>query len=228
MGIPRTARRAKLIRDVAAGGDLEISHLAQSKDGCVRLVLSVDVPGRVQRERNLRNGFTRPLKPTLSAKMEALLHPGWLMEYMNSEGMTASNWAKYAPKGATAEEVVSFMASQFPTPATWDDVAWIRKQWPRKFVIKGVMSPDDVARCAAMGVDGVMLSNHGGRQLDRAPSPLEVLPVIRDRLGEKIVSFRGTLRASVIDTALPDHRRCPLLLGVCGRFRRSASGIVQD
>jgi (S)-mandelate dehydrogenase len=172
--------------------------------GFSTLVLSVDVPGKVQRERNLRNGFARPMRPTLSAKLEALTHPGWLVEYFSGTGMSASNWAKYAPKGSTPDQTLDFLSSQFPTPSTWDDVAWIRKQWPRKFVIKGVLNPDDVARCVAMGVDGVMLSNHGGRQLDRAPSPLEVLPVVRDRFGEKIVVMldSGIKRGSDIVTAL--------------------------
>ena len=172
--------------------------------GFATLVLSVDVPGRVRRERNIRNGFARPLAPTLSTKLEALTHPGWLIEYYTGERMTASNWAKYSPKGSKPDDVLDFMSSQFPTPATWEDIAWIRQMWPRNFVVKGVLSPDDVRRCAAMGVDGVMLSNHGGRQLDRGPSPLEVLPVIRDTLGEKIVLMfdSGIRRGSDIVTAL--------------------------
>ena len=172
--------------------------------GVATLVLSVDVPGRVRRERNIRNGFARPLAPTLSTKLEALTHPGWLIEYYTGERMTASNWAKYSPKGSKPDDVLDFMSSQFPTPATWEDIAWIRQMWPRNFVVKGVLSPDDVRRCAAMGVDGVMLSNHGGRQLDRGPSPLEVLPVIRDTLGEKIVLMfdSGIRRGSDIVTAL--------------------------
>lgn len=172
--------------------------------GFSTLVISVDVPGSVRRERNIRNGFSRPLKPTLAATIEASLHPAWLLEYYTGARMTASNWEKYAPKGATPEQVLDFVATQFPTPATWDDIAWMRQQWPRNFVIKGVLAPDDVARLAAMGVDGVMLSNHGGRQLDRAPSPLEVLPRVRDTLGEKIVLMfdSGIRRGSDIVTAL--------------------------
>ena len=168
------------------------------------LVLSVDVPGQVRRERNLRNGFGRPMKPTLSAKIETLKHPAWLLEYYTGGGLTASNWIKYAAKNASARGVLDFLATQFPTPAVWDDVAWIRKQWKGNFVIKGIMSPDDARRAAAMGVDGLMISNHGGRQLDRSPSPLEVLPAIRDAVGEKLVVMfdSGIRRGSDIVTAM--------------------------
>jgi (S)-mandelate dehydrogenase len=168
------------------------------------LVLSVDVPGQVRRERNLRNGFGRPMNPTLSSKLEALTHPVWMLEHYTGNPLTASNWAQYAPKGATAHEVLEFLATQFPCPSTWDDVAWIREQWPGNFVIKGILSPDDAKRAMSMGVDGLMVSNHGGRQLDRGPSPLEVLPAIRDAVGEKLTVMldSGIRRGSDVVTAL--------------------------
>ena len=150
------------------------------------LVLTVDVPGQANRERNRRNGFSRPLRPSVSATAEALLHPGWLYDYAMKPAMTAPNWAKYATAGASEAQVLEFMQSQFPTSATWEDVARIRKLWPRAFVIKGIMHPDDARRAAAMGVDGLMVSNHGARQLDRAPSPIEVLPAIRDAVGDTV------------------------------------------
>jgi (S)-mandelate dehydrogenase len=168
------------------------------------LVLSVDVPGQVRRERNLRNGFGRPMNPTLSSKLEALRHPTWLYEYFTGDPLNAANWVQYAPKGATPHEVLEFLATQFPCPSTWDDVAWIREQWPGNFVIKGILSPDDAKRAMSMGVDGLMVSNHGGRQLDRGPSPLEVLPAIRDAVGEKMTVMldSGIRRGSDVVTAL--------------------------
>ncbi len=168
------------------------------------LVLTVDVPGRSKRERNIRNGFDRPLKPTLSATLESLLHPAWLYEYFTKPGLSASNWEKYAPPGSNGKQVLDFMSSQFPLGATWDDVARIRKLWPRNFVIKGIMHPDDARRAAAAGVDGIMVSNHGGRQLDRAPAPIDVLPAIRDAVGDKMTLMldSGIRRGSDIVTAL--------------------------
>lgn len=172
--------------------------------GLSTLVLTVDVPGQVNRERNRRNGFARPLKPTWNAKFEALRHPVWLAEYARSKALTASNWIKYAPAGASATEVLDFLATQHPVPSSWEDVARLRKLWPRNFVIKGIMHPADAVRAAALGVDGLMISNHGGRQLDRAPSPLEVLPAIRDAVGDKVTLMldSGIRRGSDILTAL--------------------------
>ena len=190
-----------LARDRAISRDM-VARAAAC--GLSTLVLSVDVPGQVRRERNLRNGFGRPMNPTWAAKFEALTHPAWLLEYYTGEGLTASNWAKYAPSGAKPHEILEFLSSQFPVPSTWDDLAWIRQMWRGKFVIKGILSPDDARRAVAMGADGLIISNHGGRQLDRAPSPLEVLPAICDTVGEKaVVMFdSGIRRGSDIVTAL--------------------------
>ncbi len=172
--------------------------------GLSTLVLTVDVPGSVSRERNRRNGFTRPPKPTLATKIEALTHPAWLLEYATSPTLTGSNWIKYAPPGSSATEVLDFLAQHHPTAATWDDVARIRKLWPRNFVIKGIMQPADAMRAAGMGVDGIIVSNHGARQLDRAPSPIEVLPAIRDAVGDKLTLMldSGIRRGSDVLTAL--------------------------
>lgn len=168
------------------------------------LVLTVDVPGRPKRERNIRNGFDRPMKPTLGAKAEALLHPAWLYEYYTRPGLSASNWEKYAPPGSDGSQVLDFLSTQFPIGATWEDVARIRRQWPRHFVIKGIMHPDDAKRAASLGVDGIMVSNYGGRQLDRSPSPIDVLPAIRDAVGDKMTLMldSGIRRGSDIVTAL--------------------------
>jgi L-lactate dehydrogenase (cytochrome)/(S)-mandelate dehydrogenase len=172
--------------------------------GLSTLVFTVDVPAGAKRERNIRNGMGRPMRPTLSSKVEALRHPGWLVEYFTGPGLTASNWEKYAPAGASKVEVLDYLATQFPSGTTWDDVTWIRKQWKGPLVIKGIMHPDDARRAAAMGVDGIMVSNHGARQLDRAPAPLDVLPAIRDAVGDKMtVMFdSGIRRGSDIATAL--------------------------
>jgi len=154
--------------------------------GLSTFVLTCDVPAHSKRERNLRNGFTRPLKMTLRTRLEALLHPGWLAEYMRTGTPMFPNWATYAPAGASADEVADFSQQQMPVPPTWKDVEDFRRLWPRKFVIKGIMHPDDAVRAAELGVDGIMVSNHGARQLDRAPSPLEVLPVIREAVGDRV------------------------------------------
>ncbi|TXL73589.1 alpha-hydroxy-acid oxidizing protein [Vineibacter terrae] len=154
--------------------------------GLSTLVLTVDVPVHSNRERNQRNGFSRPLKLSLATRLEALRHPGWLAGYLKHGTPMFSNWAPYAPKGADADAVAAFVATQTAAPLTWQDVERFRRLWPRTFVIKGVMHTDDAVRAASLGVDGIMVSNHGARQLDRAPSPLEVFPAIRDAVGDRM------------------------------------------
>jgi len=172
--------------------------------GLSTLVITVDVPINSKRERNIRNGFTRPLKLTLKTKLEACLHPEWMAEYLRLGMPTLVNWQRYAPPGASAAEVADFASSQTPSPVLWQDVETFRRLWPGQLVLKGVMHPDDATRAAAMGVDGVMVSNHGGRQLDRAPSPIEVLPAISAAVGDKMtVMFdSGIRRGSDIIVAL--------------------------
>jgi L-lactate dehydrogenase (cytochrome)/(S)-mandelate dehydrogenase len=168
------------------------------------LVLTVDVPNHPKRERNLRNGFARPLKPSLAVKLEALLHPGWLADYVRYGQPKVSNWEPYAPSASDAKALLAFFSTQMPCSTTWADVERFRRLWPRTLVMKGIMHPDDAARAAALGVDGIIVSNHGGRQLDRAPSPLEVFPAIRAAVGEKVTLMldSGIRRGSDIVTAL--------------------------
>lgn len=150
------------------------------------LVVTVDVPIGSKRERNQRNGFTRPLRMTLKTKAEALLHPAWMAEYFQAGMPRFPNWAPYAPPNCTTEQLAEFVSSQTPTAVTWKDIEKYRATWDGKLILKGIMHPDDARRAAAIGVDGLMVSNHGGRQLDRSPAPLEVLPAIVQAVGDKL------------------------------------------
>jgi (S)-mandelate dehydrogenase len=154
--------------------------------GLSTLVITVDVPINSKRERNLRNGFTRPLRMSLKTKLEACLHPGWMREYYKVGLPPFANWQQYAPPGSNRDQVADFVASQTPSPLLWSDVEAFRRLWPGNLVLKGIMHPDDAARAAALGVDGVMVSNHGARQLDCAPSPIEVLPAIHAAVGDRM------------------------------------------
>lgn len=163
--------------------------------GLSTLVITVDVPINSKRERNLRNGFTRPLRMTMKTKLEALLHPGWMAEYLRTGMPLFANWQRYAPAGATTAEVADFVASQTPVPVLWSDIENFRRLWSGKLVVKGIMHADDALRCAALGVDGIMVSNHGGRQLDKSPAPIEVLPAIAAAAGDKLtVMFDSGIR----------------------------------
>ena len=172
--------------------------------GLKTLAMTVDVPSGSNRERNVRNGFSRPLRMTWAVKFEALRHPGWMMEYMRTGTPMFSNWQPYAPKGASADDVAAFVATQTPTSVTWKDVENFRRLWPGKFVIKGIMHPDDALRAQSIGVDGLMVSNHGARQLDRAPAPIDVLPAINEAVGDKMTLMLdgGVRRGADVITAL--------------------------
>jgi isopentenyl diphosphate isomerase/L-lactate dehydrogenase-like FMN-dependent dehydrogenase len=164
--------------------------------GLKGLVLTVDVPVHSKRERNMRNGFANirgnwmraalSLKPSLLA--EAMTHPGWVVEYMRHGGTPVlENWLPYAGANATAEDTVKFNRSQVPAHAqTWKDLEKYRRLFPRTLIVKGIMNPADAVRAAEIGCDGVIVSNHGGRQLDQAPASLDVLPAVKAAVGDRM------------------------------------------
>jgi L-lactate dehydrogenase (cytochrome)/(S)-mandelate dehydrogenase len=154
--------------------------------GIPTLVVTVDVPVGSNRERNRRNGFGRPLNLSLAAKLDALCKPHWFKDYMRYGRPTLPNWAPYLEPGADAEKVGAFVTQQVRATLTWSDIESFRKIWPRTMVLKGIMRPDDAIRAAEAGIDGLMVSNHGARQLDRAPSPLDVLPAIDAAVGDRM------------------------------------------
>lgn len=169
--------------------DREISYdMIRRADelGIPALVVTVDVPVGSNRERNRRNGFGRPLKLSFATKMDALTKPLWMKDYLTNGLAMCHNWQKYAPAGANADGVAEFMAQQLPTSLTWADIEKYRELWPRTLILKGVMRVDDSIRAADIGVDGLILSNHGARQLDRAPSALDVLPAVDAAVGDRM------------------------------------------
>jgi (S)-mandelate dehydrogenase len=169
------------------------------------LVVTADVPLPQKRERNLRNGFSHPLKMTAASMIEALAHPAWVYEYFRHGGMPMmENWRKYSPDGASADQVAAVFAKENPCPGqTWSDIEEIRRRWPGQLVIKGILHPDDARRAVNAGADAVYVSNHGGRQFDRAPAPIEVLPAISAAIGSKttILMDSGIRRGIDIVTA---------------------------
>lgn len=173
------------------------SLTGRAKDcGVETLVITADVPVAPNRERNTRNGFSRPLRKTASIVLDGLTHPGWTWDYLRSGGMPLmGSFAAYAPPNATPDEVADFFATQLPTPdQTWRDFERMRKLWPGNLIIKGVLHPDDARRAAEAGANGLYVSNHGGRQLDSAPAPLEVLPAIRAAAPEQTIIMDSGFR----------------------------------
>jgi len=174
--------------------------------GLTTLAVTCDVPVSSNRERNRRNGFVRPLRMTLPTILEAMLHPAWVINYYRTGGLPMlGNWQPYAPNNATPDEVADLFAKQTPDPSqTWGDLEAIRNAWPGKLLLKGVMHPEDARIATNMGVDGLIVSNHGGRQLDMMPSPLDMLPMIRAAVGPDVPLLldSGVRRGSDIVAAL--------------------------
>jgi (S)-mandelate dehydrogenase len=182
--------------------------------GLGALVLTVDTPVGAKRERNIRNGFANvrgglfqalSLKPSILA--EALTHPGWIVEYLRRGGGTPmlQNWQPYAPAGSDAEAVYKHSSSLRPfNSQTWRDLENYRRLFPRNLVVKGIMAPADALRAVEVGCDGVIVSNHGGRQLDQAPASLDVLPAIKAAVGDKMTVMldSGVRRGADILVAL--------------------------
>jgi L-lactate dehydrogenase (cytochrome)/(S)-mandelate dehydrogenase len=164
--------------------------------GLSTLVLTVDVPVHSKRERNTRNGYASirgnwlraalSLKPALLA--EAMTHPGWVWEYIKHGGTPAlGNWLPYLPAGASAEDTVKFNRAMVPAHAqTWRDLEHYRKIFPGNLVVKGILAPDDAIRCADAGCNGIIVSNHGARQLDQAPASIDCLPAVKRAVGDRL------------------------------------------
>ena len=129
------------------------------------------------RLRDSRNGMTIP--PTLTPKtiINALPRPEWWINFLTTEPLAFASIDRWS--GTVAE----LLDTMFDPTVTYDDLAWIKTQWPGKIVVKGVQNVDDARRLAQMGVDGIILSNHGGRQLDRAPIPFHLLPEVVREVG---------------------------------------------
>lgn len=164
------------------------------------LVVSVDVPVNSNRERNRRNGFSRPFRMTPGVVLEAMAHPAWVLRYLRSGGIPMmSNWKPYAPTGASASEVADMYGTLTPAPMVqWSHLQRIRDAWSGPLVVKGLLHPDDARQAVRLGANALVVSNHGGRQLDAAPSPLEMLPAIRAAVGDdaELILDSGVRRGS--------------------------------
>jgi len=151
-----------------------------AKAGFDTLVVTVDVPVAGARLRDTRNGFTIP--PTLTPRtvVNALPRPAWWFNLLTTEPLA------FASLDSWSGTVGDLLDTMFDPTVTYDDLAWIREQWPGKVSVKGVQTVDDARRLAGAGVDAIVLSNHGGRQLDRAPVPFHLLPSVVAAVGSDV------------------------------------------
>jgi (S)-mandelate dehydrogenase len=181
----------------AKDGNLSDALIGRARDaGVGALVLTVDVPVHPKRERNHRNGFAtvrnggvmEALNLKSSILMEAMTHPAWVIDYIKHGGAPGlGNWLPHAGPGASKADSIALGRSQTPAAAqTWRDLERYRRLFPRPLVVKGILNPADAIRAAEIGVDGIIVSNHGGRQLDQAPASLDALPAIKAAVGDKL------------------------------------------
>lgn len=154
--------------------------------GFQALILTVDCPVGGKRERDPRNNFTLPLRPTLRNVVDFASRPGWLWQVARNGAPRAENLVAAAGNEKGAQALAAFMEAQVDPAISWQDVAEVRKMWSGPLILKGILSPEDAAMAADHGADGVILSNHGGRQLDGAVSPMALLPYIAEALGDRL------------------------------------------
>lgn len=164
--------------------------------GCGALVITVDIPVAARRERDIRNGIDIPPKFSARTVLDGLLHPAWTLRYLRTGGLPVmENWAPYLPKGASGLDVAKFSIEHGYAPQTWDHLRRFRQLWPGALVVKGIMHPDDARLAREVGVDAIIVSNHGGRQFDRAVRSIDCLPAIREAVGADFpVMFDGGVR----------------------------------
>jgi L-lactate dehydrogenase (cytochrome) len=144
------------------------------------LLVTVDVPVAGARLRDTRNGMSIPPALTLRTVLDAVPHPRWWFDLLTTEPLSFASLDRWP--GTVAE----YLDTMFDPTVTFEDLAWIKTQWPNKLVVKGIQTLDDARAVVDLGVDGVLLSNHGGRQLDRAVPPVQTIAAVRDIVGPDV------------------------------------------
>jgi len=185
--------------------------VARAQDAGYRaLVLTVDTPVPGARERDQRNGLTIPPALDLRTLVDGARHPRWWWGLLGSEPLTFANVRHVADQPTAGME---FVGAQFDPTVSWDDLDWIADAWDGPLVLKGILSPADARRAADHGVDAVVVSNHGGRQLDHAPATLTALDVIAQEVGNdlELLVDSGVRRGTDVAKALALGARAVLL-----------------
>jgi isopentenyl diphosphate isomerase/L-lactate dehydrogenase-like FMN-dependent dehydrogenase len=168
------------------------------------LVVTVDVPRAAGRDRDRRNRFGVPPRVTARTLWGGVTHPRWSAGFVRQTRLSFANVAGRDGGGEDAIMISSYVDSQFEPGATWDDLSWFREQWDGPIVVKGILHPEDARRAVELGADGLVVSNHGGRQLDGAQSAITALPRVRDAVGDatEVYMDGGIRRGSDVVKAL--------------------------
>ncbi|MFT8243008.1 L-lactate dehydrogenase [Roseomonas sp. BN140053] len=163
---------------------------------CSALVLTLDLQIQGQRHRDIKNGLAVPPKLTLANALDIATKPAWALKVLRGKRKSFGNLAEFVQGGRNITTLSQWIAGQFDPSLSWKDVAWIRSLWPGKLILKGILDIEDARIAADCGADAMVVSNHGGRQLDGAPSSISVLPSIVEAVGDRTeILFDGGIRS---------------------------------
>jgi L-lactate dehydrogenase (cytochrome) len=163
--------------------------------GCSALVLTLDLQVQGQRHRDLKNGLAVPPKLTLATALDIMTKPGWALNVLRGRRKSFGNLEGRIPDANSLTTLSQWIAGQFDPTLSWKDVEWVKNLWGGKLVLKGLLDAEDAKIAAQSGADAIVVSNHGGRQLDGTMSSIRALPDVVDAVGERIeVWFDGGIR----------------------------------
>ena len=163
---------------------------------CSALVLTVDLQVIGQRHQDIKNGMSVPPEWALSKLLDFASKPSWVAGVLRGKRRSFGNIVGHVKGTEDLTKLSEWTASQFDTSLNWKDIDWIRSIWPGKLILKGILDVEDAELAAKTGAQAIVVSNHGGRQLDGAPSSIEVLPEIVDTIGSKMeIMFDGGIRS---------------------------------
>src|SRR5690554_4644275 len=154
--------------------------------GCSALVLTLDLQVLGQRHKDIRNGLSSPPKPTVANLINLATKPRWCINMLGTKRRSFGNIVGHAKGVSDLSSLSSWTAEQFDPALCWSDIEWIKKRWGGKLVLKGIMEPEDARLAVECGADAIIVSNHGGRQLDGAPSSISALPRVVHAVGKDI------------------------------------------
>jgi len=153
---------------------------------CSALMLTLDLQVLGQRHKDIRNGLTAPPKPTLANLVNLATKPRWCLNMLGTNRRTFGNIVGHARDVTDMSSLSSWTTEQFDPTLSWKDLEWIKRRWGGKLILKGVMEPEDARLAVESGADALIVSNHGGRQLDGAPSSVSALPRVVHAVGKDI------------------------------------------
>jgi len=163
---------------------------------CSALVVTMDLQVFGQRHKDIKNGLSIPPKPTLNNILNIATKPRWCMGMLATKNRQFGNIVGHAKGVDNIASLVDWTEEQFDPTLSWHDVEWIKKRWGGKLIVKGILDPEDALRAVEAGANAIVVSNHGGRQLDGAPSSISALPAIVDAVGQQVeIHLDGGIRS---------------------------------